>query len=60
MNMGWYRTAVFAFGAAFVAIGVALLLDTAESGRGVIGFVLGGLYHAHGVARIQLERKRGR
>ena len=43
----------------FVAIGAALLVVTAVNGGGVIGFLLGGLFVALGVARIQLERKRG-
>jgi len=58
--MGWYRNAVYAFGVVFVAIGLALLVVTAVNGGGVVGFVLGGLFVALGVARIQLERKRGR
>ena len=58
MNMGWYRIAVFAFGATFVAIGLALLVATALQGGGVLGFLLGGLFLVLGVARIQLERKR--
>ena len=37
-----------------------LLVVTAAHGGGVVGFVLGGLFVALGVARIQLERKRGR
>lgn len=57
--MGWYSRAVLAFGVAFVAIGVALLAVTAWHGGGVLGFLLGGLFVALGVARIQLERKRG-
>ena len=58
--MGWYRNAVYAFGVVFVAIGLALLVVTGVNGGGVVGFVLGGLFVALGVARIQLERKRGR
>ena len=58
MNMGWYRNAVFVFGAVFVAIGLALLVVTAANGGGVVGYVLGGLFIALGIARIQLERKR--
>ena len=57
--MGWYRRAVFAFGAVFVLIGLAILVVTAANGGGVVGFVMGGLFVALGVARIQLERKRG-
>jgi hypothetical protein len=57
--MKWYSQAVYVFGAVFVAIGAALLVVTAVYGGGVIGFLLGGLFVALGVARIQLERKRG-
>ncbi len=60
MNMGWYRNAIFVFGAVFVGIGLALLVVTAANGGGVIGYVLGGLFIALGIARIQLERKRRR
>jgi hypothetical protein len=49
---------VIAFGAVFVAIGIALLVVTAVHGGGVLGYLLGGLFIALGVARIQLERKR--
>jgi hypothetical protein len=55
----WYSRAVYAFGVIFVAIGVTLLAVTAAEGGGVVGFVMGGLFLALGVARIQLERKRG-
>ena len=57
--MIWYRRAVVVFSVLFVAIGVALLVVTAAAGGGVVGFVLGGLFVALGVARITLERKRG-
>ncbi len=56
--MSWYSGAVAVFSAIFVAIGVALLVVTAAHGGGVVGFVLGGLFVALGVARFQLERKR--
>lgn len=56
--MSWYGTAVVLFSVVFVAIGVALLVVTAVHGGGVVGFVLGGLFVALGVARIQLQRKR--
>jgi hypothetical protein len=56
--VSWYGRAIVAFSIAFVAIGVALLVVTAVNGGGVVGFVLGGLFIALGVARIQLERKR--
>jgi hypothetical protein len=58
--VSWYGTAVYVFGAAFVVIGVALLVVTAAHGGGIVGFVLGGLFVGLGVARVQLERKRRR
>jgi len=54
-----YRRAVLLFSALFVCIGVALLVVTSAQGGGLVGFVLGGLFIALGVARITLERKRG-
>lgn len=56
--MSWYGRAVVVLSATFVAIGIALLVVTAAHGGGVVGFVLGGLFVALGVARIQLERTR--
>jgi hypothetical protein len=55
----WYRRAILVFSGCFVLIGVALLVVTAVNGGGLVGFVLGGLFVALGVGRIQLERKRG-
>jgi hypothetical protein len=56
--MRWYSRAIVVFSVLFVGIGVALLVVTAAHGGGAVGFVLGGLFVALGVARIQLERKR--
>ena len=56
--MSWYGRSIVVFSVLFVAIGIALLVVTAVNGGGVVGFVLGGLFIALGVARIQLERKR--
>jgi hypothetical protein len=55
----WYRRAILVFSGCFVVIGVALLVVTALNGGGLVGFVLGGLFIALGVGRIQLERNRG-
>jgi hypothetical protein len=55
----WYRRAILVFSGCFVLIGIALLVVTALNGGGLVGFVLGGLFVALGVGRIQLERKRG-
>ena len=57
--MIWYRRSIFVFSGCFVVIGLALLVITAINGGGLVGFVLGGLFVALGVGRIQLERKRG-
>lgn len=53
-----YSVAVMGFAALFVVIGVALLVRTASAGGGVVGYVLGALFVALGVARFTLERKR--
>ncbi len=57
--MIWYRRAILVFSGCFVLIGLALLVVTAVNGGGLVGFVLGGLFIALGVGRIQLERRRG-
>jgi hypothetical protein len=54
-----YRGLVFVFGGVFALIGITLLVVTAVHGGGVVGFVLGALFVVLGIARIQLERKRG-
>ncbi len=56
--MTWYRRTVFVFSGVFVGIGVALLVRTATRGGGVVGYLLGGLFVALGVARIVFERQR--
>ena len=53
-----YSWAVLAFSVAFLAIGITLLVRTAAAGGGVVGFLLGGLFLALGVARLTIERKR--
>ncbi len=58
MSSRWYHLAVLVFAVLFVCIGVALLAVTAARGGGLVGFVLGGLFIALGVARFIVERKR--
>jgi hypothetical protein len=43
---------------AFVGIGLALLARTAAEGGGALGFTLGGLFVALGVARLTLALRR--
>jgi hypothetical protein len=50
-----YAWSTVLFAVTFVAIGVALLVATAAAGGGVLGFVLGGLFLALGVARLTLH-----
>ena len=57
--MIWYRRSIFIFSGCFVLIGIALLVVTVVNGGGLVGFLLGALFVALGVGRIQLERKRG-
>jgi len=57
--MIWYRRSIFVFSAVFVVIGLIVLVRTALAGGGLVGYVLGALFVALGVGRIQLERKRG-
>jgi hypothetical protein len=56
--VSWYSRSIVGFSLVFIVIGIALLVVTAVNGGGVLGFLLGGLFLALGVARIQLERKR--
>lgn len=58
--MKLYGWAVVVFALVFVAIGIALLAATAAAGGGVVGYVLGGLFLALGIARITLHRRAGR
>ena len=53
-----YSVAIVVFSLLFVGIGVALLVRTASAGGGVVGYVLGALFVALGVARFVVERKR--
>lgn len=55
-----YRGLVTVLALAFVGIGVTLLVVTTLAGGGVLGYVLGALFVALGVGRIQLLRKGGR
>ena len=57
--MIWYRRSIYVFSGVFVLIGLALLVVTAANGGGLTGFLLGALFVALGVGRIQIERKRG-
>jgi hypothetical protein len=53
-----YSVAIVVFSVLFVGIGLALLVRTAAAGGGIVGYVLGALFIALGVARFVVERKR--
>jgi hypothetical protein len=53
-----YSWSIVVFSVVFVGLGIALLVRTAAAGGGVVGYVLGGLFLALGVARLTIERKR--
>jgi hypothetical protein len=53
-----YRGATAVFGVTFIGIGIALLVVTAASGGGAVGYVIGVLFAALGVGRLYLLRRR--
>lgn len=55
-----YTLVVYVLSVVFVGLGVALLARTTAAGGGVVGYVVGALFIALGVARFTLERKRTR
>jgi uncharacterized membrane protein HdeD (DUF308 family) len=55
--MSSYRALVTIFGVVALAIGVALLVETAVAGGGV-GYVIGVLFIALGAGRLYLLRRR--
>ena len=54
-----YRYAVMVLAAAFVGIGVALLVDTTAEGGGVLGYLLGALFIGLGAGRLTLLLRGG-
>ena len=55
---GLYRRSVFAFGLVAIALGIALLAETAAAGGGSTGYLLGVLFVGLGIGRIFLLRRR--
>ena len=53
-----YRSSVFAFGVISIALGVAILAESAARGGGSVGYLLGVLFVALGVGRLYLLRRR--
>lgn len=54
---GLYKRSVFAFGLVAIALGIALLAETAVAGGGSTGYLLGVLFIGLGIGRIFLLRR---
>jgi uncharacterized membrane protein HdeD (DUF308 family) len=52
-----YRRFVLVFGLVAIVLGFAMLVRTAYSGGGTIGYVLGAMFVVLGTARLYLLRK---
>jgi uncharacterized membrane protein HdeD (DUF308 family) len=55
---GFYRRWIFVFGVVAIALGIALLAETAAAGGGSVGYILGVLFVALGIGRLYLLRRR--
>jgi uncharacterized membrane protein HdeD (DUF308 family) len=55
---GFYRRSIRAFGVVSILLGIALLVETARAGGGSVGYLLGVLFVALGVARLYLAARR--
>ncbi len=53
-----HRRLILVFGVVTIALGLALLVETAAAGGGSVGFVLGLLFIGLGVGRLYLLRRR--
>ena len=56
--MSFYRRSIWIFGLVSIALGIALLAQTARVGGGTIGYTLGILFVALGAGRIFLVNRR--
>jgi uncharacterized membrane protein HdeD (DUF308 family) len=54
----FYKRSVLAFGVIAIALGIALLVETAAAGGGTVGYVLGVLFVGLGAGRLYLARRR--
>jgi len=53
-----YRNGAVIFGLVAIGLGIALIVRTAAAGGGQVGYLLGVLFLALGVARLYLARRR--
>jgi uncharacterized membrane protein HdeD (DUF308 family) len=54
----FYKRSVLALGVIAIALGIALLVETAAAGGGTVGYVLGVLFVGLGAGRLYLARRR--
>jgi uncharacterized membrane protein HdeD (DUF308 family) len=54
----FYRRSTVVFGILSIAVGVALLIETAIQGGGSLGYVFGVLFVLLGIGRLYLVRRR--
>jgi hypothetical protein len=52
-----YRRSVFVFGVLAVVLGFGILVQTARTGGGTLGYAFGALFVALGAARLWILRK---
>jgi membrane protein YqaA with SNARE-associated domain len=58
LRRGFYPRAVLFFGVLSVALGIALVAETASVGGGSVGYLLGVLFVGLGAARLYILRRR--
>ena len=56
--MSFYQRSTVVFGLLSIALGLALLIETAVQGGGSVGYLLGVLFLALGIGRLYLIRRR--
>lgn len=56
--MSFYRRSVVLFGLISIALGIALVAQTARAGGGSVGYALGLLFVALGAGRLYIARRR--
>jgi hypothetical protein len=54
----FYKRSVLVFGVLAIALGIALLVETAAAGGGSAGYLLGVLFVGLGIGRLNLLRRR--
>ena len=54
----FYKHSVLVFGVIAIALGIALLVETAAAGGGSTGYLLGVLFVGLGIGRLYLLRRR--